>query len=273
MPFSQSRFRRFPIPFPAFPNPAPAFSSDGSGSASFYRCAPAAALPHSRPGRFFLSPPPGFSPIPFLAFSNPTSDLSARTAAGLPVLLSRPGRFPIPPRLSPIPFLAFPNPAPAFSSDGSGSASFYRFAPAAALPHSRPGRFFPTPLRLFPQSRFGRFFPTPLRRLSAPHGKRFSGGGPAGVPAWNPQALLPCAGGGPTRLTQTRPPVRPCGSGQAPKTRPPSAGGRLLYVLCGSRQKALPPRDGGRRAPPLGPSSSSPLRTGLRPARIGTVSA
>ena len=111
--------------------------------------------------------------------------------------------FPIPFPAFPIPFLAFPNPvpgvsnpAPAFSSDGSGSASFYRCAPAAALPHSRPGRFFPTPLRLFPQSRFGRFFPTPLRRLSAPHGKRFSGGGPAGVPAWNPQALLPCAGGG-----------------------------------------------------------------------------
>ena len=126
--------------------------------------------------------------------------------------------------------------------------------------------------------------------------------------------LLPCAGGGPTRHTQTRPPSAggrllyvSCGSRQkalpprdgvrrapplgppspsplrrrrphpthpnpspcaamrlwpSPQTRPPSAGGRLLYVSCGSRQKALPPRDGVRRAPPLGPSSSSPLRSG-----------
>ena len=131
-------------------------------------------------------------------------------------------------RRFPIPFPAFLNPAPAFRSDGSGSACFA----------------------------------IPPRPLSAPHGNRFSGGGPAGVPAWNPQALLPCAGGGPTRHTQTRPPVRPCGAGQAPKTRPPGAGGRLLYVSCGSRQKVLRPRDGGRRAPPLGPSSSSPLRSG-----------
>ena len=188
----------FPCPFP---NPVPGVSQSRSWRSQ------------SRPG---------FSPIPFLAFPNPTSDLSARTAAGLPV------------------FTVAPRP----------------------LSNPAPGRFFPIPFRLFPQSRFGRFFPTPLRPLSAPHGKRFSGGGPAGVPAWNPQALLPCAGGGPTRHIQTRPPVRPCGSGQAPKTRPPSAGGRLLYVSCGSRQKALPPRDGGRRAPPLGPSSSSPLRSG-----------
>ena len=44
-----------------------------------------------------------------------------------------------------------------------------------------------------------------------------------------------------------------------PKPAPLARAGRLLYVSCGSRQKALPPRDGGRRAPPLGPSSSSPL--------------
>ena len=163
--FPQSRSRRFSIPFPAFPNPAPAFPnpvpgvsqshlrpfssdgsgsacfaipprplsnpapafrSDGSGSACFYRCAPAAALPQSRPG---------FSPSRIPLLSVPAAALSQ----------SRPGRFPIPPRL-------FPNPVPGvsqshlrpFSSDGSGSASF-----------AIPPRLFPNPVPGVSQSRPG----------------------------------------------------------------------------------------------------------------------
>ena len=199
MPFSQSRSWRFPIPFLAFPNPAPAFSSDGSGSASFYRCAPAAALPHSRPGRFFLSPPPGFSPIPFRSlFSNPAP--AAFRSAWETIQRRRPGGCP---RMEP------PSPSPLRRRRPPGqdvnALADIAFSPAQAA--------------------------APWAGCERARGHR----------------LLPCAGGGPTRHTQTR---------------PPSAGGRLLYVSCGPRQKALPPRDGVRRAPPLGPSSSSPLRSG-----------
>ena len=121
---SQSRSWRLPIPprlsartaagLPVFtvalrrlrcPIPAPAFSSDGSGSASFYRCAPAAAQPYSRPGRFFLSPPPGFSPIPFRSlFSNPAP--AAFRSAWEPIQRRRSGGpFPacIRPELEPFP--------------------------------------------------------------------------------------------------------------------------------------------------------------------------
>ena len=156
----------------------------------------------------FPNPVPGVSQSRSWRFPIPPR-LSALTAAALPVLLSRPGRFPL--RM------------------GTDSAAARRVSP-----HGTPKPFSPA-------------------QAAAPW---------AGCERARGHRLLPCAGGGPTRHTQTRPAVRPCGAGQAPKTRPPSAGGRLLYVSCGSRQKALPPRDGVRRAPPLGPSSSSPLRGG-----------
>ena len=193
MPFSQSRSWRFPIPFLAFPNPAPAFSSDGSGSASFYRCAPAGALPHSRPGRFFLSPPPGFSPIPFLAFSNPTSDLSARTAAGLPVLLSRPGGFPLRmgndsaaaaggcPRMDP------PSPSPLRRRRPPGqdvnALADIAFSPAQAA--APPGTPKPVPL-----ARAGGFCTFRAVRGKRPFPRATAGGE---RPRSVPQARLPCA--------------------------------------------------------------------------------
>ena len=161
---------------------------------------------------------------------------------------------PFPPRL-----FSIPDP-PAFRPGGC----FFQSRPSLL---SAPAAAFYSPAHPCFPLRMGNDSAAAARRVS-PHGtpKPFSpaqAAAPwAGCERARGHRLLPCAGGGPTRHTQTRPPVRPCGSGQAPKTRPPSAGGRLLYVSCGSRQKALPPRDGGRRAPPLGPSSSSPLRSG-----------
>ena len=259
MPFPQSRSRRFPIPprrFPIpprlFPNPVPGvsqshlrpFSSDGSGSASFYRFAPAAALPHSRPGRFFLSPPPGFSP-------NPVS---------VAFFQSRSGGFP----------LRMGNDSAAAARRVSPHGTPKPFSPAqAAAPPDTPK---PVPLcghaalakppKPVPLARAGGFCTFRAVRGKRPFPRATAGGE---RPRSVPQARLPCAAAAPPGTPKPAPLARAGGfctfravPGKRPFPRATAGGERPRSVP----QARLPCAAAARRAV-----------SGLHPAQIGTVSA